>query len=146
MPPRCARRSRPGHVLALKSHPNLDPALVAKAGFDAVIDPALELNDALAAADVLVTDYSSSIYEWALLRRPLVLLLDDLETYERDPGLYVDMRTDMIGEHITSAAELPAAIVRASVDAAAWSAFVARHIDACDGHASERFVERFLPA
>src|SRR5262249_34841876 len=36
-----------GHVLALKSHPNLDPALVAKAGFDAVIDPTMELNDAL---------------------------------------------------------------------------------------------------
>jgi CDP-glycerol glycerophosphotransferase (TagB/SpsB family) len=135
-----------GHVLALKSHPNLDPALVAKAGFDAVIDPTMELNDALAAADVLVTDYSSSIYEWALLRRPLVLLLEDLQTYERDPGLYVDMRTDMIGEHITTAAELPAAIVRAAVDADRWSAFVARHIDACDGHASERFVERFLPA
>ncbi|HJP89412.1 MAG TPA: CDP-glycerol glycerophosphotransferase family protein [Candidatus Limnocylindrales bacterium] len=136
----------PGHVLALKSHPNLDPALVAKAGFDAVIDPALELNDALAAADVLVTDYSSSIYEWALLNRPLVLLLGDLETYEQDPGLYVDMRTDMIGEHIAGAAELPAAIQRASVDDAAWRAFVTRHIDACDGHASERFVERFLPS
>ena len=136
----------PGHVLALKSHPNLDPALVAKAGFDAVIDPTLELNDALAAADVLVTDYSSSIYEWALLRRPLVLLLEDLEAYERDPGLYVDMRTDMIGEHITSASELPNAIVRASVDGAAWDSFIARHIDACDGHASERFVERFLPS
>jgi CDP-glycerol glycerophosphotransferase (TagB/SpsB family) len=136
----------PGHVLALKSHPNLDPALVAKAGFDVVIDPAMELNDALAAADVLVTDYSSSIYEWALLRRPLVLLLEDHEAYERDPGLYVDMRTDMVGEQVSSAAELPAAIARASVDEAAWAAFVARHIDACDGHASARFVEQFLPA
>ena len=136
----------PGHVLALKSHPNLDPALVAKAGFDVVIDPAMELNDALAAADVLVTDYSSSIYEWALLRRPLVLLLEDLEAYERDPGLYIDMRTDMVGEQVSSAAELPAAIARASVDEAAWAAFVARHIDACDGHASARFVEQFLPA
>jgi CDP-glycerol glycerophosphotransferase (TagB/SpsB family) len=136
----------PGHALALKSHPNLDPALVANAGFDAVIDPSLELNDALAATDVLITDYSSSIYEWALLRRPLVLLLEDLDAYERDPGLYVDMRSGMIGEHITSPGELPGAIGRAAVDEAAWSAFIARHVDACDGHASERFVERFLPA
>jgi CDP-glycerol glycerophosphotransferase (TagB/SpsB family) len=135
----------PGHVLALKSHPNLDPALVAKAGFDAVIDPTMELNDALAAADVLVTDYSSSIYEWALLRRPLVLLLEDLDAYERDPGLYVDVRTDLIGEQVDRPEDLAAAIVGARVDDAAWAAFIQRHVGACDGHASQRFVERFLP-
>jgi len=135
-----------GHVLALKSHPNLDPALVTRAGFDVVLDPALELNEALAATDVLVTDYSSSIYEWALLRRPLVLLLEDLETYERDPGLYLDPRTALIGERIESPAQLAAAIVAAHVDEATWAAFVDAHIEACDGHASARFVERFLPA
>ena len=58
------------------------------------------MNDWLALADVLVTDYSSSIFEWALLRRPLVLLVDDLEAYERDPGLYLDYRTDMIGTQV----------------------------------------------
>ncbi|HET7180698.1 MAG TPA: CDP-glycerol glycerophosphotransferase family protein [Candidatus Limnocylindrales bacterium] len=135
-----------GHVLALKSHPNLDPALVAKAGFDAVIDPTMELNDALAAADVLVTDYSSSIYEWALLRRPLVLLLEDLHAYERDPGLYVDVRTDLVGKQVDRPQDLAAAILEAGVDEAAWAAFIQRHVDACDGHASARFVERFLPA
>ena len=59
--------------------------------------PDENLNDWLAAADVLLTDYSSSIFEWALLRRPLVLLVDDLEAYERDPGLYLDYGTEMIG-------------------------------------------------
>ena len=58
----------------------------------------------MAAADVLVTDYSSSIYEWALLRRPLVLLVDDLEAYERDPGLYLDYRTEMIGVQVRDTA------------------------------------------
>ena len=49
---------------------------------------------------MLVTDYSSSIFEWALLRRPLVLVVDDLEAYERDPGLYLDYRTEMIGTQV----------------------------------------------
>jgi CDP-glycerol glycerophosphotransferase (TagB/SpsB family) len=136
----------PGDILALKSHPNLDPAHVSTAGYDVVIDRALELNEAFAAADVLVTDYSSAIYEWALLRRPLVLLTADLEAYERDPGLYLDPRRDLVGERVDSPAELADAIARASVDEAAWSAFIAQRLEACDGRASARFVERFLPA
>ncbi len=139
-------RLPPGDVLALKSHPNLDPTRVATAGFDVVIDRALELNEAFAAADVLVTDYSSSIYEWALLRRPLVLLTADLAAYERDPGLYVDPRTDLVGVRVEWPEDLPAAIAGASVDEAAWSAFIARRLEACDGRASARFVDRFLPA
>ena len=101
--PACRR----GHVLALKSHPNLDPGLVATAGFDVVIDPTLEINEVFAATDVLVTDYSSSIYEWALLRRPLVLLTQDLAEYERDPGLYLDAATELIGEHVDRPEDLP---------------------------------------
>lgn len=132
-------------ILALKSHPNLDPAHVPTAGYDVVIDRALELNEAFAAADVLVTDYSSAIYEWALLRRPLVLLTADLAAYERDPGLYLDPRTDLVGARVERADDLPAAIAGASVDEAAWSALIERQLEACDGHASARFVERFVP-
>lgn len=136
----------PGHVLALKSHPNLDAGRVSTDGFDVVIDPALEINEVFAATDVLVTDYSSSIFEWALLHRPLVLLTGDLEAYERDPGLYLDARTDLIGEQVGRPEDLPRAIAEARVDAVAWQAFIERRLEACDGHASRRFVERFVPA
>jgi CDP-glycerol glycerophosphotransferase (TagB/SpsB family) len=136
----------PGYVLALKSHPNLDRALVSTAGFDVVIDPALEINEAFAAADILVTDYSSSIFEWALLRRPLVLLTTDLEAYERNPGLYLDARTELIGERVDEPRDLPRAIAEARVDEAGWTAFIARQVEACDGRASARFVERFVAA
>jgi CDP-glycerol glycerophosphotransferase (TagB/SpsB family) len=94
------------HRLALKSHPNLDPRLVRTEGFDAVIDPSVEMNEVFAAADVLVTDYSSSIFEWALLRRPLVLLTSDLAAYEQDPGLYLDPRADLIGDRVDDPSEL----------------------------------------
>ena len=84
------------------------------------------MNDWLAAADILVTDYSSSIFEWALLRRPLVLLVDDLEAYERDPGLYLDYRTEMIGTQVRDTAGVAAAIAAGDWDLDAYEAFVAR--------------------
>ena len=133
-------------ALVAKTHPNLDPATQPTAGFDLVGDPADDLNDWLASADVLVTDYSSAIFEWSLLRRPLVLLTDDLEVYERDPGLYLDYRTEMIGTQVRDTDAVAEAVVAGTVDTGAWDAFIARHLATCDGHASERFVERFLPA
>jgi teichoic acid ribitol-phosphate primase len=133
-------------VLVLKSHPNLDPSLVDTRGFDVIVDPAADMNDLLLATDILVTDYSSSIFEWALLRRPLVLLVPDLAEYERDPGLYVDYRTEMIGTQVRDTAGVAEAIRAGRFDLAPYESFIARHLAASDGHASKRVVERFLPA
>ncbi|MEO5884482.1 MAG: CDP-glycerol glycerophosphotransferase family protein [Candidatus Limnocylindrales bacterium] len=131
-------------ILVLKTHPNLDRAATPTAGFDLVIDPVMELNDLLAATDVLVTDYSSSIFEWALLRRPLVLLVPDLVAYEQDPGLYLDYRTEMIGTQVSDTAGVAVAILAGRFDLTPYDAFVERHLGAADGRASERFVRRFL--
>ena len=134
----------PTDVLVLKSHPNLDPALVPTDGYDVVASPADDMNDLLAVADVLVTDYSSSVFEFALLRRPIVLLVPDLEAYERDPGLYLDMRTDLVGTLVRDTDAAAAAIASATVDEDAYDAFIARNLGGCDGHAAERIVERFV--
>ena len=135
----------PTDVLVLKSHPNLDRTLVDVAGFDVVVDPAADMNDLLAATDILITDYSSSIFEYALLRRPLVLLVPDLEDYERQPGLYLDYRTGMIGTQVADTDGVIAAIRGGTFDLAPYDDFIARHLGASDGSASRRFVERFAP-
>jgi teichoic acid ribitol-phosphate primase len=132
------------HLLVLKTHPNLDPAMTPTAGFDLVVDPLTDLNDLLAATDVLVTDYSSSIFEWALLRRPLVLLVPDLEVYEREPGLYLDYRTQMIGVQVVDASGVADAVMNARPDPATWDAFIHHHLGVVDGRAAERFVHRFI--
>ena len=89
------------------------------------------MNDWLALADVLITDYSSSIFEYALLRRPLVLLVPDLEAYERDPGLYLDYRTEMIGTQVTDTdGVIEAIVVTAASTSSGYDAFIARHVAA----------------
>jgi teichoic acid ribitol-phosphate primase len=134
----------PADVLVLKSHPNLDGSLVDTTGFDVIVDPADDMNELLLVTDVLVTDYSSSIFEWALLSRPLVLLVPDLADYERDPGLYLDYRTDMIGTQVTDTAGVAMAVREARADPESYRAFIARHLAESDGASSQRFVERFL--
>jgi CDP-ribitol ribitolphosphotransferase len=134
------------HVLVLKTHPNLDPASTLTAGYDVVVDPKLEINELLTATDVLVTDYSSSIFEWALLRRPLVLLVGDLAAYEQAPGLYLDYRTEMIGTQVVDTEGVATAILEDRFDLSGYDGFIERHIGTTEGRASERFVETFLDA
>jgi CDP-glycerol glycerophosphotransferase (TagB/SpsB family) len=132
------------HLLVLKSHPNLSPVDIPTSGYDVIVDPGSEINDLLALTDVLVTDYSSSIFEYALLRRPLVLLAGDLADYEMDPGLYVDYRAEMIGTQVVDTDGVIAAILEERFDLSGYDAFISRHLGACDGRASSRFVERFI--
>ena len=132
------------HVLVLKAHPNLDPSATATAGFDVVVDPATEINDLLVLTDILITDYSSSVVEFALLHRPIVLLVGDLAEYEVDPGLYLDYRTEMIGTQVTDTDGVSAAIREARFDLTGYDAFLDRQLGAGRGGAADRFVDRFL--
>ncbi len=132
------------HALVLKTHPNLDPTATPTIGYDVVIDPATEINEVFTLTDILVTDYSSSLFEWALLRRPLLLLTGDLAEYEVDPGLYLDYRTEMIGAQVTDTAGIAAAIAAGEFDLSGYDAFIERHLGASRGEASAAFVRHFL--
>lgn len=132
------------YAIVLKAHPNLDPRVSPTAGYDVVLDPASEVNHAFTVADILVTDYSSSIFEWALLRRPLVLMVPDLASYERDPGMYLDYRTEMVGTRVEDTDEVAAAILAGDFDLSGYDEFVARHLAGSDGRASRRVVDRFV--
>ena len=134
----------PDHALVLKTHPNLDPAATPRDGYDVVADPQAEINDLLALTDVLITDYSSSVVEFAILRRPIVLLVPDLAEYEVDPGLYLDYRTEMIGTQVVDTDGVIEAIETDRFDRSGYDAFVERQLGATRGGASERFVRHFL--
>jgi CDP-glycerol glycerophosphotransferase (TagB/SpsB family) len=111
-----------------------------------VVDQRVDLNELLIATDVLITDYSSSIFDVALLRRRLVLLVADLAEYDRDPGLYLDYRTEMIGTQVVDTDGIIETLRDDRFDLAPYDEFIRRHLGASDGRASARFVEHFVPA
>lgn len=131
-------------ALVLKAHPNLHRGRSGRRGYDAIVHPSTEINDVFTVTDILVTDYSSVVFDWALLRRPLVLLVPDLAEYESDPGLFVDYRTEMIGTLVQDTGGVGQAIVEDDFDLSAYDSFIDRHLGTARGDASARFVERFL--
>jgi CDP-glycerol glycerophosphotransferase len=98
------------------------------------------------AADVLLTDYSSIMFDYAVLDRPIVIHAPDWETYREKRGTYFDLLAEPPGVVTRTDDELADALR----SGAAWSeeadrlraAFRARFASLDDGRASERVVRR----
>ena len=51
----------------------------------------IDIYEFLCAADVLITDYSSVFFDFAVRRKKIILYCEDLKEYVRDRGLYLDI-------------------------------------------------------
>ncbi|SDG38124.1 CDP-glycerol glycerophosphotransferase family protein [Microbacterium sp. 77mftsu3.1] len=132
-------------VVLVKLHP-----FVARKGADIpsherIIDVSAEreLNELMMAADVLITDYSSAIFEFSLLGRPMVFFCPDVEVYAAERSFYHPFEDYLAGPLVTDGADLAAAIrdARAGDD---LEAFRERFMSACDGHSTERIVREMI--
>lgn len=112
-----------------------------------------DFSDLLLAADAIVTDYSSIMFDAVTTDAPLVLFTPDLERYrEQLRGFYFDVTADFPGPVVADRASLIAELARAADDAhpdataferrrAEWRA---RFAPLDDGAASARVVERLI--
>lgn len=50
-----------------------------------------DMQELLCAADILITDYSSCVWDYAFLKRPCFLFVPDKEAYTADTGFYVSL-------------------------------------------------------
>ncbi|MFC8224756.1 CDP-glycerol glycerophosphotransferase family protein [Streptomyces sp. NPDC057287] len=71
-----------------------------------------DVSELLALADVLVTDYSSIMFDYALLDRPIVLFAPDLDAYAAERGSYFDLREKAPGPVAATEEELFSALAR----------------------------------
>jgi CDP-glycerol glycerophosphotransferase len=147
-----ARRFGPDHVVLVRAHYfNVKPGLAAVNAAGRVVDvsgyPVVE--DLYLASDVLITDYSSVMFDFAVLDRPIVVFAPDWQAYQLLRGVYFDLMAEPPGAVATTYPEL-LDIFRtgayADEDAAtARRHFRARFCDFEDGNAAERVVRRVLP-
>lgn len=104
-----------------------------------------EVNELYLAADVLVSDYSSAIFDFAVTGKPILLLAPDLQRYaESVRGFYFDYPQWAPGPILGSSEELGAALGRISGIQADYSgryaAFVETFCPFDDGSAGSRVV------
>ena len=103
----------------------------AEGGFDTVIfDEAFSSNDWLAAADIIISDYSSFVIESSLADKPLFIYAYDLDEYSSNTGLNIDFYSEPIAPYVfRDAAELAKSVSADNYDLKALRAFRDRYID-----------------
>ncbi len=154
-----SRRFAGTHVLLLRLHYMLSGRLAAQVERgEAVLPPGVvdvsahpDIAELYLAADAMVTDYSSTLFDFAVTGKPLVLFAYDLEHYRDDVrGFYFDLFVAPAGAgaaHQRGAPRRPGRPGRS--DAPAWegaaAAFRAEHCPADDGGAARRVLDLVLP-
>ncbi|CAM5586135.1 hypothetical protein SBADM41S_10175 [Streptomyces badius] len=106
-----AERFGDTHTLLVRAH-YLESARLPVCPPGTVVDVSRhhDVSELLTITDVLVTDYSSIMFDFALLDRPVVLFAPDLETYAAERGGYFDLREQAPGPVTATQEELFAAL------------------------------------
>jgi CDP-glycerol glycerophosphotransferase len=138
------------HVLLVRRHPNVaDEIPQAGGGFVWDVSTYPDMADLLATTDILVTDYSSVMFDFANTGRPMLFFTYDLEHYrDRLRGFYFDFEAEAPGPLLGTSDEVIKAIRDVDTVAGqyrdAYQAFAQRACDLDDGSATVRAVDRML--
>ncbi|MEU4689030.1 bifunctional glycosyltransferase family 2 protein/CDP-glycerol:glycerophosphate glycerophosphotransferase [Actinoplanes sp. NPDC023714] len=147
-----ARHLGPNHVVLVRAHYFYVKAAHGEEGAGQVRDvsayPVVE--DLYLAADVLITDYSSLMFDYAVLDRPIVIFAPDWEAYKTVRGTYFDLFEEPPGAVAASYPDLLDVFRTGSYGdppaAKARAAFRQRFCHLDDGGAAERVVRKvFAP-
>ncbi|WP_336632173.1 MULTISPECIES: CDP-glycerol glycerophosphotransferase family protein [unclassified Microbacterium] len=107
-----------------------------------------DVSELLVAADVLVTDYSSVMFDFTATGKPIVFFTPDLAHYREDlRGFYFDLPTHAPGPLVTTQEDLTAALSEPGVPvefSGRYDAWRARFNPRDDGGAAARVVARIL--
>ncbi|GGT19048.1 glycosyl transferase [Streptomyces griseoviridis] len=155
-PARLAADLGEGHTLVVRLHPSLASGPARGLGLselhrrgvlvDATDEPHVE--DVLLAADVLVTDYSALMFDYANLDRPIVVHADDWAAYAASRGAYFDITAEPPGHVARSYRELAWLLAsgtwRDAEAARLRSVFRSRFCAFDDGRAAERVVRTLM--
>ena len=111
-------------------------------GFLYSIPAEADIRELYVISDMLITDYSSVFFDYAILKRPIYFYMYDIEEYANDlRGFYLDIHKDLPGDIYTNEDELLAAVKQDAYDETAYQAFYERFCSCEDGKAAKRVID-----
>lgn len=88
-------------ILVFKSHPSNRFSIQSSNIYDAT--DIVSINDLYSLADILITDYSSALFDYSILEKPIILYQNDYDDYISNRGLYLSM--DQLGLNVCKTEE-----------------------------------------
>jgi CDP-glycerol glycerophosphotransferase len=136
-------------LLFRKHHYVIDPVPVTADGVVRDVSAYPDGTELMLAADVLVTDYSSMMFDFANTGRPMLFFTYDLDEYRDEVrGFYFDFETKAPGPLLRTTEELAGALRELDAVSAAYAeryrAFAQEFCALDDGHAAARVADRLF--
>ncbi|HEY7146066.1 MAG TPA: bifunctional glycosyltransferase family 2 protein/CDP-glycerol:glycerophosphate glycerophosphotransferase [Streptosporangiaceae bacterium] len=139
------------YVILIRGHHHMSDDVPAgtRPGFAVNVTGYPEISELFLASDILVTDYSSVMFDFAPTGKPMLFFTYDFEQY-RDTlrGFYFDFAEQAPGPLLTTSDEVTEAIAGIDSVAAshrgAYAAFTAKYCPLDDGKAGARACDRIF--
>ena len=133
------------YIIVLKLHPLMNKVNISEEVEDFVLDLSEEdISHVLMMTDILIADYSSIAFEYALLERPIIFYAYDHESYAREQGYYYDYYEMVPGPIVRTTEQIVKVIQENKFDLAKVREFKNEFFDQVDGGATKRFVDTFI--
>lgn len=132
------------YVLIIKHHPFVNMSYTIPDKWEnRILDLSgeSEINDLLFITDVLITDYSSVVFEAALLDIPMVMYAFDLRQYIASRDFYYDYEFFVPGKIVENFEDLVSAVRYQKYEKEKLAQFKARFFDDLDGKSMERVLD-----
>ena len=132
------------YALIIKHHPFVNGKHpIPKEYEDRVVDltEGYDINDLLFVTDIVITDYSSLIYEASLLDIPMLFYTYDYTEYARDRDFYFDLKLLSPGKLVYSQEEIVNAIRNEDFHTENMKKFKELFFDHLDGKSSARIAD-----
>jgi CDP-glycerol glycerophosphotransferase len=130
------------HVLLARQHYLEEEALGAAGARVRDVSAYPSVEELCLAADVLITDYSSIMFDYAVLDRPIVIHAPDWDTYRAKRGTYFDLVKSPPGIVTGNAIEVATALREGPAAPELLAPFRETFCALEDGGASERVVRK----
>ena len=132
------------YVVLFKMHPWVSAPVPLEERFqDRFVDANTypNINDLFYITDLLITDYSSNIFEYSLMRRPMLFFAFDKIQYSFSRGFHRDYELSAPGKVCYNFEELLTALEEKDFEYEKVEEYVAHHFDHIDSNSSDRVID-----
>lgn len=132
------------YVILFKNHPFVNDTTTFKSENVINISKEDEIDYILPFIDLLITDYSSVIFDAIINKKPVIYYVPDLKEYKKSRGFYYDFEEYNYGKIVSTQKDLIETIKNPVMDKKKMKQIKEKHINMCDGKSLERFMNMYF--
>lgn len=135
------------YVFVIKMHPFVNKlAEIPEQYQDRIYDMSVgtDINELFYVTEILITDFSSNIYEFSLQDKPMIFYAFDKDHYQLTRGVHRTLDDFAPGKVCTTFEEVAAAIADHDFEEERRKKFIEESFDHQEGYASDRIIDEII--